>query len=215
MRDAEVWTFDRLDRLGKRPVTVLGNPRVVDVPGGKAVAFDGVDDALMVDAHPLAGAATFTWEVIFRPDRGGAREQRFFHLQENNADTRLLFETRLTGDSWFLDSYAHSGAIGKALIRPDRLHPLGKWYHVAMVYDGKQFRNYVNGQLEGSADLVLKPQGEGRSSAGVRINLRDYFKGAIRLSRFSRRALDVSEFLNASLGGGEAAYGNGRTARTP
>jgi hypothetical protein len=65
-----------------------------------------------------------------------------------------------------------------------------------MVYDGKQFRNYVNGELEGSAELQLAPQGKGHTSAGVRINLIDYFKGAIRLSRTTPRALSPPEFLN-------------------
>ncbi len=194
-REAEVWTFDKLERLGSHPTTVRGNPRVVAVPGGKAIEFDGIDDALFVDVHPLAGAATFTWETIFRPDRGGAPEQRFFHLQQSDSETRLLFETRLTGESWYFDAFAHSGAASKALIRPDRLHALGKWYHVAMVYDGRQFRNYVNGELEGSAEVALIPQGPGRASAGVRINLKDYFKGAIRTARFTRRALEPGEFL--------------------
>lgn len=191
---AEVWTFDRLDRIGGHAVTVRGNPRLIDAPGGKAVQFDGVDDALFFDVHPLAGAEKFTWEVIFRPDRGGAAEQRFFHLQEQGTQTRLLFETRLTGDNWYLDSFALSGQASKALIRPDRLHPLGAWYHIAMVYDGKEFRNYVNGELEGSAALLLAPQGQGQTSAGVRINLRDYFKGAIQKARFTRRALAPEEF---------------------
>lgn len=195
VRDSEVWTFDRISRLGKHKTTVKGDPRVIETPEGKAVQFDGVDDAIFVDVHPLAGAATFTWEVIFRPDAGGGREQRFFHLQETGADTRLLFETRLTGNSWYLDSYAHSPTGNKTLVRPDKLHPVGQWYHAAMVYDGKQFRHYVNGALEASADVNLAPQGAGRTSVGVRINLVDYFKGAIRKSRFTRRALKPEEFM--------------------
>ena len=65
-----VWKFDRLDNIGGHKTTVLGQPRVIDSPVGKAVEFDGVDDALFIDHHPLAGAETFTWEAIFRPDRG-------------------------------------------------------------------------------------------------------------------------------------------------
>jgi hypothetical protein len=199
--DSETWVFDSVENIGGRPAKVSGNPRVIDAPGGKAIEFDGVDDAIFIDVHPLAGAATFTWEVIFRPDPGGSAEQRFFHLQERDSasgeDTqnRLLFETRLVGDNWYLDSFAHSGNASKALMRRDRLHPLGVWYHVAMVYDGKSFRNYVNGEPEGGADLLLQPQGRGRTSVGVRINLRDYFKGAVHKARFTRRALSPAEFM--------------------
>ena len=59
-----------------------GHPHVIDSPFGKAVAFNGVDDALFVDVHPLAGASEYTWEVIFKPDADGAQAQRFFHLSE-------------------------------------------------------------------------------------------------------------------------------------
>src|SRR5712664_3045943 len=105
---AEVWTFDRLENIGGHKTTVLGQPRVIDAPVGKAVEFDGVDAALFIDNHPLAGAETFTWEAIFRPD-GGQTEQRWFHLSEQDPDTgadtgnRMLFEIRVVGDKWYLD----------------------------------------------------------------------------------------------------------------
>jgi len=192
--DGEIWTFDRLDRIGGHPTTVLGNPRVVDTPVGKAMEFNGVDDALLLDVHPLAGAETFTWEAVFRPD-GGRPAQRWFHLQETGSDDRLLFEIRVVDDRWYLDSYGHSGDAQQALMNRDRLHPLGAWHHVAAVYDGREFRNYVNGVQEGAATIHFAPQRPGRSSIGVRINLVDYFKGAIHLARFTRRALPPSEFL--------------------
>jgi hypothetical protein len=77
----ETWTFDRLDNIGGHRTTVQGEPRVIDSPLGKVVEFDGKDDALFIEDHPLAGAATFTFEAIFRPD-GGEKEQRWFHLNE-------------------------------------------------------------------------------------------------------------------------------------
>jgi hypothetical protein len=190
----EVWTFDRLDQIGGHPTTVLGNPRVVDTPVGKAIEFDGVDDALMVDVHPLAGAVTFTWEAIFRPD-GGATEQRWLHLQETGSDNRMLFEIRVVADRWYFDSFVYSGPASKALINRELLHSLGAWYHVAAVYDGREFRNYVNGVQEGTAEIHFDPQGAGRTSAGVRMNLVNYFKGAIRVARFTHRALSPEEFL--------------------
>ena len=162
---------------------------------GKAIEFDGVDDALLVDVHPLAGAEAFTWEAIFRPD-GGGPAQRWFHLQETGSDDRMLFEIRIVDGRWCFDSYVHSGSEERALLNRERLHPLGAWYHVAAVYDGRLFSNYVDGVQEGSAQIRLEPQKGGRSSIGVRINLVDYFKGAVRLSRFTRRALSPAEFLH-------------------
>jgi len=198
--DTTTWTFDRLENIGGHKTTVLGQPKVIDSPLGKAVAFDGEDDALFIDNHPLAGATTFTWEAIFRPD-GGQTEQRWFHLAEQDpatgadTDDRMLFEIRVTGTSWFLDSHIQSGTASKTLMNRTFLHPLGAWYHVASVYDGKEFRNYVDGVREGAGEVSLEPHGPGHTSVGVRINKVFYFKGAVHLARFTRRALQPAEFL--------------------
>lgn len=203
-RPSETWTFDRIDQLGNHPTTVLGHPRVIDTPDGKAVQFNGVDDALYINTHPLAGAETFTWEVIFRPDHDGPPEQRFFHMQEQDpktgADTmtRLLFEIRVIDGRWCLDSFALSGKASMTLMNRKLLHAADAWYHVAMVYDGKEFRNYVDGQLENTGEVHLSPQGAGHTSVGVRINRRDYFKGAVRLSRITPRALTPDQFLKVA-----------------
>lgn len=191
------WRFDNLERIGGHRVSAEGGPRVIETPRGKAVEFDGEDDALFFDVHPLAGARTFTCETIFRPDSGGRAEQRFFHLQETGSSVRLLFETRLAGSEWYLDAFAFSSSGTKTLMNRERRHPLDRWYAVAMVYDGREFRNYVNGVEQGGGEAALAPQGPGRTSVGVRINRVDYFKGAIRLARFTRRALAAGELLTA------------------
>lgn len=195
---AEIWRFDRLDSIGGHATKVEGEPRLIETPEGRAIEFDGVDDALFIESHPLAGAEQFTSEVVFRPDSGGKREQRFFHLQERGSQTRLLFETRLVGSEWYLDSFASSTTGSKPLIDPAKRHPLDRWYHAAMVYDGRMFRHYVNGALQGEAEVKLAPQGAGHASVGTRINRVDYFKGAVRLARFTKRALDVGEFLTVA-----------------
>lgn len=199
---AETWIFDRIDRIGGHPTTVLGHPHVIDSPAGKAVEFNGENDGLLIDVHPLAGASTFTWEAIFRPD-GGHEEQRWFHLEENPAtgsdqDSRMLFEIRVIQGRWCLDAFNRSGAVQKALLNRSRLHTLGVWYHVAAVYDGPEFRNYVNGVEEGAAQIHLMSQGPGRTAVGMRLNKLYYFKGAVHLARFTRRALRPSEFLKVS-----------------
>jgi hypothetical protein len=196
---SETWTFDRLDQIGGHKITVLGDPRVIDAPVGKAVEFDGVDDALFFDVHPLAGAATFTWEAVFRPD-GGQAEQRWFHLNESPArgvdtENRMLFEIRVIDGQWCLDAYIQTGAVHKALLNRKNLHPLGAWYHVAAVYDGREFRSYINGVQDGAAELSLAPQGPGRASVGVRMNKLFYFQGAVAQARFTHRALLPDGFL--------------------
>lgn len=191
----ETWVLDRLEQIGGHATTVQGHPKVIETPLGKAVEFNGIDDALFVDNHPLAGASAFTWEVIFRPDANGKPEQRFLHFQQDGAPTRLLFELRIVDGRWCLDSYARSGETGLALLDRTKLHTLGEWHHAATVYDGHQLRNYVDGVQEGAGEVALQPQGAGKASIGTRIDHCDYFKGTIRLTRMTRRALTPAEFL--------------------
>ena len=198
----ELWRFDRTDSLGGHPTKVLGSPRVADSELGKVVVFNGVNDALLVDSHPLAGASAWTWEMVFKPDADGKPEQRVFHLQSIDPasgadirDERMLFEIRIRGDKWCLDSFAISGEHRLTLLNCERLHPFGRWYRVTAVYDGKRFRNYVNDELQGEGELTLPPSQPGRASVGTRIDLRDYYKGAIYEARFTRRALEVKDFL--------------------
>jgi len=190
------WKLDNLSSIGGQRTTVVGAPRVIETTWGRAVEFDGSRDALFVDVHPLAGAERFTAEVIFRPDPGGSEEQRFLHLQESGSKDRVLFEIRLTDDGrWFLDTYIKTGGKGHTLGARGFKHPLGPWYHAALVVDGEQMRHYVNGEMELSRKIEFRPQGSGRTSLGTRINEVHWFKGAIRTARFSTRVLSPSEFL--------------------
>jgi hypothetical protein len=75
------------------------------------------------------------------------------------------------------------------------LHSLGAWHHAAAVYDGKEYRNYVDGVLQAAAPLHLAHQGAGRTSIGTRIDRRDYFQGAILTARMTNRALPPADFL--------------------
>jgi hypothetical protein len=198
-----VWTFDQLSALGGAPLTVEGGPRLTAGPvaGTQATLFDGVDDALFVGKHPLAGAETFTFEAIFRPD-GGAFEQRWFHLAEDEAPvegkpligTRFLFEIRVVENQWALDAFMKGPGYNHTLLFLDKLHPVGRWHHVAQTYDGTMYRSFVNGVLQGEAPVAFKPQGPGRASVGCRMNRVNYFNGAVAEARFTAKALAPSEF---------------------
>lgn len=196
----EVWRFDRLDRIGGVAAHSEGAPQVITTGAGPAVQFDGVKDILFVEKHPLTGAATFTAEAIFRPE-GGPFEQRWMHLAEVDPKTgretnaRFLFEIRVVGSDWYLDAFTTGTGYRQALMAPDKLHPLGRWYRVAMSYDGTTFRSYVDGELQSEAVLNFSPQGEGHSSFGARINRVNYFKGSVFEARFTAHALQPQEFL--------------------
>lgn len=196
---ASVWAFDNLRQVAGLPLQVEGMPHLVDTPWGRGVAFDGEDDALYLDVHPLAGAATFTFEALFRPD-GGAFEQRWFHLQEIDADgkatdSRIMFEIRTRDGEWWLDAFAKGPGYSHTLITEAKRFPVGRWFHVAQTFDGSLYSSFVDGVLQDQAPLAFRPQGAGRCSIGRRYNGVSPFKGAVRAAAFDRRARPPGEFL--------------------
>ena len=210
-----VWRFDNLARIGGMTPRLEGKPVLVDGPGGKAVAFNGIDDALLLLGRPLVGAKLFTIEAIFRPD-GGAFEQRWMHIAETSpatgrdteaadraavttdANPRFMFEIRVTGTNWYLDTFFNSKGPSQALMFADKLHPLGRWYAVTQTYDGRFYRSYVNGVLQGEAEVPgFVPHGPGHTMFGTRMNHVNYFRGAIAEVRFTDRVRAPAEFLKA------------------
>jgi hypothetical protein len=141
---SQTWILDNLDEIGGHRVTVAGNPKVISTAHGKAIEFNGVDDALFLEVNPLAGMDTFTVEVIFRPYADGPKEQRFFHMQEVDSGNRVLFETRLLDNNrWFSDTFVQSNLINNVIYAEDKTHQLDRWYHDAIVVDGANFINYI------------------------------------------------------------------------
>jgi Concanavalin A-like lectin/glucanases superfamily len=205
-----VWRFDNLSHIGSNAPTIIGTPKLIDTELGKAVHFEGnatAGDALFFDTLPLSGTLPYTWEVIFRPSSAGGKEQRFFHLQEDGAETRRLFETRLVDGKWCLDSFAvnvvpNETAHSAVLLKCDAEHlfPLDRWYAVAAIYDGKTLRSYINGILQGEADVKLFPLGRGGVSVGTRYNKRDFFTGDIFSARFTPRPLLLKDLLRVPAG---------------
>jgi hypothetical protein len=191
-----VWSFDRLDQVGGHAVALAGAPRLIETPQGKAVEFNGVGDAMFVPVNPLAGFRQFTAEIVFQPYAGGPPEQRFFHCQEDGSENRFLFETRLTKDNrWFLDTFIKSGDGNYTLFAESSLHPIGPWYHAAVVMDGKAMRHFVNGREELTTKIDYKPQLAGRTSVGVRINRVSWYHGAVRQVRITPAVLTPEQFL--------------------
>lgn len=202
------WKFDNLQKIGGVVPRVEGHPTIVDSPVGKAVRFNGRDDALFFPDRPLVGAKTFTIEAIIHPE-GGQFQQRWMHIAETDPKTgrdanpsgtsdpnpRFMFELRAISYEWYLDAFVNSKSGSKALAFPDKTHPLGPWYAVAQTYDGKTYRSYVNGVLQGEAEVPFTPHGRGHMMVGVRMNHVNWFKGAIAEARFTPRALQPDELL--------------------
>lgn len=190
-----VWKIDNLKEIGSSTLTITGQPRVIKDSNKKAILFDGKGDGILINRNPIAGARAFTIEAIFRPDAGGEFEQRWLHVQDDKIDDRALLEIRVKGNEWFLDTFIKSGENRLALFAENFKHPVGDWYHVALVFDGAMMRHYVNGQEEMAGPLTISFLGPGKTSLGVRMNHVSWFKGAIREVRFTQRALAPNQFM--------------------
>lgn len=182
-----VWQLDSLSEVGGHPVTILGSPRVVREGGKAAVCFDGKSDAMFVAVNPIAGWERFTVEALIKPDADGEEEQRFFHIQDDR-DSRLLLETRLTPDAkWALDTFLFvRDDIRLPLLDRSLLHPAGQWQWVTLTFDGETMTHYVNGKKELEGKIAFEPMTAGRTSIGVRQNKVSWYKGCIRELRFTR-----------------------------
>lgn len=214
-QQATTWRFDNLTEIGSAKVVTVGKPQIVDTSLGKAIHFEGhgntnssnpesgnpAGDAIYLNAAPLSGDATYTFEVIFRPSSKGAPAQRFFHMQDNNSQSRRMFEIRIVNHQWCLDTVGIDVAHGTEqhgvtlVCDAAHLHPLDRWYVATATYDGKTLRGYVDGRLQGEIDVTLAPLPPGTTSIGTRIDKRDFFTGDLYAARFQAKVLPAAEFL--------------------
>lgn len=188
------WDINRLDSIGGHPVSLYGNPIVVETDSGKAVQFDGIDDGLLVPSNPMAGAKEFTVEVVFKPYSGGSKEQRFIHMQQDD-NNRALIELRSIDNNWFLDTFIKSNGTGTVLYAENDLHPSDQWWHACFVCSADSMTHYVNGVKELSMPITFSPVSSGATSIGVRQNLVSWYKGAIKTLKVTHKALQPEEFL--------------------
>lgn len=193
--EVSLWEINRLDSIGGFTVATIGEPKVVDTDVGKAVEFDGIDDGLLVNGNPMAGANEFTIEVVFKPSPGGLIEQRFVHFQQDD-DNRILIELRSTPeDNWFLDTFIKSGTSSRALFAENFPHPTNEWQHAGLVYKDGVMKHYVNGIEELSNTVAYLEVNSGSTSLGVRQNLVSWYKGLIHTLKISHKALSPDEFM--------------------
>jgi hypothetical protein len=214
-QQAITWRFDNLTKIGDTQVTTVGRPRAIHTSIGSAIHFEGqgntnsnnpesgnpTGDALLLNFSPLSGDATYTFEVVFRPSSKGAPAQRFFHLQDNNSQSRRMFEIRIVNKQWCLDTVGIDVGHGAEqhgvaqICDAAHLHPLDHWYAITATYDGKTLRGYVDGELQGEAGVTLAPLPPGTTSVGTRIDKRDFFTGDVYSARFTPSVLPPADFL--------------------
>lgn len=188
---AQRWVLDDPASVAGQAAEVWGSPKVCSEQGRKSLCFDGNADGLLLAVNPIAGWKQFTIEVLIKPDGSGAPEQRFLHIQDTDL-RRALIETRLTPDrQWSLDTFLFTSQEHRlTLLDRTKLHPTDQWYWVALTYDGRTMRHYVNGTKELEGEVEISAFVTGRISLGVRQNKVNWYKGCISEIRFSPEAID-------------------------
>jgi 3',5'-cyclic AMP phosphodiesterase CpdA len=137
-------------RLGPDAL-VLGQPTLVSDSLGSSLRFDGSDDALKVD-RPVEGASGeyFTIAAWASVERRGIDGVVVGHVEGDGDAERgwsLGYDDRVFRFS--LSTQGADDGNGRAtVLRGKTEYELGKLYHLVAVYDGREARLYVNGELE-------------------------------------------------------------------
>lgn len=189
------WKLTDVKSVGGYLPVVLGKPAVADNSELVSIYFNGENDGLILPVIPVKGWNKFTIEVLLFPDSDGPKEPRFLHFEDTSFN-RATMELRLTPyKQWYLDAFLKNGKTGKgfALIDSGKLHASDEWYWVAMVFDGKKMRSYVNGVKELEQLFQFPIVTEGKISLGTRLNKVNWFKGRISEVRFHPAALSAKK----------------------
>jgi beta-xylosidase len=195
LEEALSWTPAIHASLLQAEPRYLGAPTLMqDEKQGPVICYDGVKDGLQLDCNPLQGLKSFTVEALIRPSKGGALEQRLFHIADSK-ERRVLLETRLDPVlGWSLDTHLYENKTQrKTLLDLKRRHSADSWHWVALVYDGNTMRSFVDGEQEGEIDIKFGPMDAGQLSLGVRLNRVSWYKGAVKEVIFHPGALTAAE----------------------
>jgi hypothetical protein len=194
-RSVTEWILTDLTRLNNAGISISGKPENEGCKYGNALFFNGTIDGIFLEQMPLDGLEEYTIEVIMRPAVGGNFEQRFFHCGEVQGN-RVLLEIRSNQKDWYLDAYIKTGDQQKTMADPNLVHPLDKWFHIAFIVDHGKLETYINGKKELESQIELVAMDKGKTSIGVRLDERSWYKGAIYKVRISPVALTSENFMN-------------------
>jgi hypothetical protein len=183
-----IWILDRTDNIGGFNTAKLTElPVPIETPQGKSLLFDGVNRALIVKGNPLGSSKSFTIEILFRPDTASAitnKEQRYLHIRSSADDNRrVMMELRIISKTrWTIDTYIKSETSSCTLLddttkASSYSHPVGPWYHAALVYENGIMKHFVNGIEELGGQVFYVPIENGQISIGARQDPKSWFKG--------------------------------------
>jgi hypothetical protein len=161
--------------------------------GSSSVRLAGTNGYVQV-AAPNMASGNWTIEFWFRLDATGTNQCLLDDTVTNNkillavGSTSKIWYYLGQGSSWNISAGTGSG-VGSTTISANN------WYHFALVFDGTNYKGYVNGSLDAaisSTSSIAQPSG---LKSGIRFNNTDYpLTGYIDDFRFSPFARYLSGF---------------------
>lgn len=192
----QIWRLDQLPAPAEPQATLFGSPLPTPTERGPALRFNGQSDGLILHAPTCLDQPAFTLEALFMPIPGGPDEQRFVHVQADNADSRALLELRTAGpDHWYADVFLGCNGREQFLNDPALLHSMNQWHTLALICDGRFIQQWVNGRPELNADFPADPLGPCSIALGMRINQIWWFNGLLHTVRLTHRPLPRQDLL--------------------
>jgi hypothetical protein len=194
-----LWNINSITSIGGNAVSLNGSPVVISDGNTQVVEFDGIDDGMIINTNPIQGANEFTVEVIIKPYTGGNYEQRFLSIRETATENiRLLMEIRVKNNGWWLDTFLKYNSASLTLLDTANKalkHTINEWTHAALVFKNDTMKAYVNGVEELKGYVDFNAMKEGLTSVGMRYNKASFYKGAIKIIKFTHKALSAKEFI--------------------
>lgn len=164
----------------------------------RALAFSGNGDFVVLDPPPMLNADAFSLSIWVKYDENAtmawwnnaiiSQDDNGSHL--NNSHRVFQLST--------LDDNVRIHLMMRA---PDvtAKHPVqrGKWYHLAVTYNGRDFMLYMNGELQEKQEYTFRPSSEEPIYIGKKNSEepRFYFHGALDDIRIYNRTLSELEVL--------------------
>lgn len=170
--------------------TINGDPKWVDGRFGKGLEFDGADDYIAVsDSDSLDVNGDQITIVAWIKGSGWPAANHVVRKLHDQAQGHI-YVLRIQPDT--IRAYIATDTNPSPGYQVNGATSLntGEWYHVALVYDGKEIRVYLNGEVDGSVEASGNIA---TSGAELRIGRGDpagYFAGVIDEVAIFNVALD-------------------------
>lgn len=195
------------DGFGTNSGHLLGGATYVAGEVGQGFGFNGTDSYVNIpSSEALKPTGPFTFEAWVRySGNPGAISSYCIATKGADAEAAMDWALTVSANSRLRPHISVNG--GWHYFDCDTPLSAGTWYHVALVYDGAHLQGYVNGVLDGSANVAGLVQ---TSDAPLRIGAyapvngtgsKAFFTGSIDEVSFYHRNLSGGELLAVYLAG--------------